>query len=349
MSTTIDDIAKKCGLSRATVSRVLRNSPNVSEKSRCRVEKVIADVGYQPNQIAQSLAQGYSNMVALIVGNISSVAQIEIAKTIQKGLYNNGLMAWLCNSDYSATLCDAYLDTAVASKLAGAFLITTTPSPRKLAQITKSGMPVVLVNRVDLDASCDSILGDEQKSAYQATNHLIGLGHRNIILLSVPQSLVAGRNAYWGYRTALEANGIPFREDRIYAIDINTYSDVLNVRHPFEAVRLFTEHPEATAVICLSNEVAVDFYGQCRQLGKPIPEEMSMVCLDPVRANWLQGITFSTFGASQEVMGEAAVKQMLARIQARKDARQGTQLPPTSNIVLEPSYVEGTSVREPNR
>ena len=80
MSITIDDIAQKCGLSRATVSRVVRNSPNVSEKSRRLVEKVIRDTGYQPNQIAQSLAQGYSNIVALIVGNISSIAQIEISR-----------------------------------------------------------------------------------------------------------------------------------------------------------------------------------------------------------------------------------------------------------------------------
>ena len=232
MSITIDDIAQKCGLSRATVSRVVRNSPNVSEKSRRLVEKVIRDTGYQPNQIAQSLAQGYSNIVALIVGNISSIAQIEISKVIQKGLYDHGLMAWLCNSDYDPNVCDAYLDTAVASKLAGAFLITTDPTKKKLEQIVKGGLPIVMVNRQDTSVTCDSILGNDRISAQQAVSFLVSQGHRNIVLLGVSQELIAGRQAYLGFKDGCEKNNLPFSDRSVYEIDINSYSDTLKVcRH----------------------------------------------------------------------------------------------------------------------
>lgn len=340
MSITIEDIAKECGLSRATVSRVVRNSPNVSEKSRRLVEKVIRDTGYQPNQIAQSLAQGYSNIVALIVGNISSLAQIEISKVIQKGLYDHGLMVWLCNSDYDPTVCDAYLDTAVASKLAGAFLITTDPSKHKLEQVVKTGLPIVMVNRQDTTVVCDSIISNDYLSVQQAVSLLANKGHRNIVLLSVSQELVAGRQAYLGFKTGCEKNGLSFSEHSIYEVDINSYSDTLKARHPFNALQLFEENPGATAVISLSYEVLIDFYSQCQALGKRIPEELSLVCLDPVQNERVPGLTLTTFGTNQRALGEAAVTQMLTRIQARKSSGQAY----SSNIVLEPTYVEGTSV-----
>lgn len=341
MSITIDDIAQKCGLSRATVSRVVRNSPNVSEKSRRLVEKVIRDTGYQPNQIAQSLAQGYSNIVALIVGNISSIAQIEISKVIQKGLYDHGLMAWLCNSDYDPNVCDAYLDTAVASKLAGAFLITTDSTKKKLEQIVKGGLPIVMVNRQDTSVTCDSILGNDRISAQQAVSFLVSQGHRNIVLLGVSQELIAGRQAYLGFKDGCEKNNLPFSDRSVYEIDINSYSDTLKVRHPFNASQLFEDNPDTTAVISLSYEVLIDFYSQCQILGKRIPDDLSLVCLDPVQNERIPGLTLTTFGTNQRALGEAAVAQMLLRIQARKSSRQ----PYSSNIVLEPTYLKGSSVR----
>lgn len=344
MSTTIDDIAKACGLSRTTVSRVLQNSPNVGAKTRQKVEKAIKEFGYRPNQTAQSLARGYSNTVALIVGNISSSAQIEIAKVIQKGLYPQNLMVWLCNSDYDTTLCNSYLDTALASKLAGTFLITCDASADHLIKATESGMPIVFINRQNLAVSCDSIYGDDQKAAFQATEHLIALGHRNIILLSVSQSLISGRNAYWGFRTAMEMNGLPFSDEHVYEIDISSYSDALKTRRPFNAEDLFQNHPETTAIVCLSNEVAVEFYSQCKALGKEIPKDLSMISLDPVQANTIPGVVFTSFGADQNGLGLAAVTQMLERIQGRKGTLQNNQSLPGKNIVLNPVYNEGNTV-----
>lgn len=346
MSTTIDDIAKACGLSRATVSRVLQNSPNVSARSRRLVEHVIQETGYQPNKMAQSLAQGFSNTVALIVGNISSIAQIEIAKVIQKGLYDHNYMVWLCNSDYSTELCDSYLDVALANKLAGTFLVTASATPKKLLQATNSDMPIVMIHRQDLASSCDSILGDDQKAAYQSVLYLLSMGHRHIVLLGVPQTMIAGRNAYWGYRCALMDNGLPFSESSVYEIDITSYSDALKSRNPFDVSRVFREHPDTTAVISLSHEVAIDFYLQCRKLGKRIPEDLSLISLDPVQASMIPEISFSTFGANQRALGQAAVKQMLERIQARKSSKQDAQPYISSNIIIEPTFFEGNSVQK---
>lgn len=343
MSMTINDIAQACGLSRATVSRALRNSPKVSAKSKKLVDRVVKETGYRPNQMAQSLAQGYVNTVALIVGNISSNAQVEIAKSIQKGLYEEGFMVWLCNSDYNTSLCDAYIDAAVASRLAGVILVTADATPQKL-QSAAEELPVVLVNRQDFAIPCDSVLGNDQKAAYQAVCHLTGLGHRNIALLGSSRTMITSRNAYFGYQMALEANGVPFREDSVYEIDICSYSDALKPRAPFDAGRLFREHPEVSAVICTCNEIAVEFFIQCKKIGKSIPLDLSMVCLDPVQTNWFPEISLCTFGADQWMLGEAAVEQILSRIREHP----GRQAPPASsaNVVLEPTYIEGNSVRK---
>lgn len=343
MSTTIDDVAKECGLSRATVSRVLQNSPNVSKQARITVEKAIAKIGYQPNQMAQSLAQGYSNMVALIMGNISSYAQIEIAKTIQKTLYEHGFMVLLCNSDYNSQLCDEYLDTAIASKLAGAFLVTISATPEKMAQVIKNDLPIVMVNRHDAATYCDSVIADDEKAAYLAVKQLVSLGHTHIVLLSVSQTFIAGRNAYWGYRTALTESRIEFDESNVYTVDINAYSDVLNTRHTFNAAQVFRDHPSATAAVCLVNEIAVDFYSQCKGMGKSIPKDLNMVVLDPVQHADFQDFSFSTCGVSQQALGEAAASQMLHRIENRKSKKAEVETNPAVHIVLKPSYVDGSS------
>lgn len=343
MSTTIDDIARECGLSRATVSRVLRNNPNVSKQTRSLVEKAIAKTGYHPNPIAQSLAQGYSNIVALIMGNISSYAQIEIAKTIQKELYQRGFMVLLCNSDYNPHLCDEYLDTAIAGKLAGAFLVTISATPEKMSQVIEHHLPIVMVNRHDAATACDSIIADDEKASYMAVKHLIALGHTNIILLNVQQTFIAARNAYWGYRAAMEDSGLGFDESHIYTIDIDSYSDVLNTRHTFDASKVFEEHPDVTAVVCLVNEIAVDFYCKCKNLGKLIPRDLNLIVLDPVKPADFQDFILSACGVSQQALGEAAANQMIYRIENRRNRKDGSQPPPSAHIVLEPQYIEGSS------
>lgn len=343
---TIDDIAAKCGLSRATVSRVLRNSSNVSEKSRTKVQKVIEESGYRPNQVAQSLAQGYSNTVALIIGNISSIAQIEIVKEIQKDFYDRHFMTWLCNSDYDPDLCAAYLDTALASKLAGVVAITANPTSQKLRQISASGIPIVLVNQQESTANCDSILSNDQRAAYEAVNYLVNKGHRNIVLLSSYRARVTSYNAYLGYCAALEENGIQFSSNKVYNIEIDEYSNALKMRRTFEASALFSENSDVSAVVCTSNEVLTEFYRQCCQMGISIPESLSLVSLDPVQEQIFPGITFCSFGASQQMLGKAAAEQLLARIDARAGNKEGLLQFSNTNIVLDISFTEGNSVSD---
>lgn len=306
------------------------------------MEKVIRETGYQPNQMAQSLAQGYSNTVALIVGNISSVAQIEIAKSIRKKLYENHLMVWLCNSDYDSSLCDAYIDASIASKLAGAFLVTVSASSQKLKSAAANGLPVVLINQQELLATCDSIMGNDLKAAYQATCDLFSLGHQKIALLTSTHTNITSYNAYLGYRSALETHGLPVDEKYVYEFDVRTYSGTLHPRVTFDVKTLFERTPDATAVICSSNEAAVEFYVQCRKLGKQIPNDLSLVCLDPVQSNWIPEITFCTYGAEQHCLGQVAVEQMLRRIEMRKKHKEQAE---SNTIVVEPSFVKGNSVR----
>ena len=346
MSITIDDIAAKCGLSRSTVSRVLRSSPNVSEKSRQLVQKVIEESGYRPNQVAQSLAQGYSNTVALIIGNISSIAQIEIVKEIQRELYERHFMTWLCNSDYDPDLCAAYLDTALSSKLAGVVLITANPASQKLRQISSAGMPIVLINQQESTANCDSVLSNDQRAAYDAVNYLVRKGHRNIVLLSSYRARITSYNAYLGYCAALEENGIQFSDNKVYNTEIDEYSNALKMRRTFEANALFSKNSDVSAVVCTSNDVLTEFYWQCRKMGLSIPDSLSLVSLDPVQEATSPEIDFCSFGAPQHLLGKAATEQLFTRIQARNSSKSGLLQISNTNIVLDPVFTAGSSVRD---
>ena len=207
-------------------------------------------------------------------------------------------------------------------------------------------MPIVLINQQESTANCDSVLSNDQRAAYDAVNYLVRKGHRNIVLLSSYRARITSYNAYLGYCAALEENGIQFSDNKVYNIEIDEYSNALKMRRTFEANALFSKNSDVSAVVCTSNEVLTEFYWQCRKMGLSIPDSLSLVSLDPVQEATSPEIDFCSFGAPQHLLGKAATEQLFTRIQARNSSKSGLLQISNTNIVLDPVFTAGSSVRD---
>lgn len=337
MNITINDIAKLCNCSRATVSRVLRNCKEVKPETRHKVLKVMEEHNYQPNQMARSLARGFSNIIALIMGDIASVSQMEIAKSIQRTLDAAGYMTMLFNTESDNSLCDKALDAVVSNKFAGAFVISTSGTTEKMHSFLQAKIPLVMVNRHEISMGVDSVMMDDCDAAFRAANRLIALGHRRIVLINGDRNSASAINADMGYRMALK--GIRVNEDDIYNVNVvreMAFQTGLDIQK---------EKPDVTAVICLAQEQAIGFLDSCLANKKEIPKDYSVFSLELTARMFMGGFMFDTIGVAQELLGNTAVKKMLSRInEVWPNKAPDSPLEQYSRTVLMPIYYPGNSI-----
>jgi len=330
MKPTIADIAKMSGFSKTTVSRVLSNSENVCFSTRERILQIISENRYRPSEVARSLAKGSTNLIALIVGDITNPYYIEIAKVIQQLMYSEGYMVILCNSDFDHRVEDEYLDTIMNNNIAGVFMISSTGTSEKLSEVLESGIPVVMINRYLPGVSTNTVLIDEYLGVQMATNHLIGLGHKKIALLNAPPLSSSAINALNGFRSALDAAGLRKLDEYIVEVEL---------RHDkgYEfGLKLL--HSDITAVVCLNIATATGVIDAFRNNGKNIPDDLSVVGYDISSQLNDLAIKLTTVGVPQIHIGKRAANIMLPLLRKSKDVSDVYE-----RVVLEPKLIVGKS------
>ena len=330
MKPTIADIARMSGFSKTTVSRVIGNSENVDIETREKILQVISKYRYRPSEVARNLAKGSTNMIALIVGDITNPYYIEIAKVIQQLMYSAGYMVILCNSDFDHKIEDEYLDTIMNNNIAGVFMISTTGTAVKLNEVLESGVHVVMINRSLFGVSTNTVLIDEYLGVQLATKHLIELGHKKIALLNAPPFSSSALNAFNGFKSILEAAGLEKQDEFVVEVEL---------RHDkgYEfGLKLL--HSDITAVVCLNIATATGVIEAFRNNGKSIPNDLSVVGYDISSQLNELAIKLTTVGVPQIHIGKRAVNIMLPLLKKGKDNSDVFE-----RVVLEPKLIIGES------
>lgn len=208
MATCID-VAKKAGVSRQTVSRVLNNSKNVSQKSRERVFKAIQELSYHPNTLARSLKSAKTKSIGFIIPDAKNVFYIEIANLLQNKLYRHDYSIVMLFSDentFNEEKCIQYM----IEKRVDLLLFTPTTKNEKLSKlINLYNLPSVQLFR-DLYADLNAITVDDEYGAYIATKKLLKNGHTKIILIEGDYSF--GSERLKGFTRALKEYGILYED-----------------------------------------------------------------------------------------------------------------------------------------
>jgi DNA-binding LacI/PurR family transcriptional regulator len=321
------DIARLAGVSQSTVSRVMNHDPRISAATQTRVEQAMSRLGYRPNAAARTLITGRSNLMGLVVSNITNPFYPELIETIAAAAADYDYTVVLCNTQESEDLQLSMLDLLIEHQVDGAIL--TSPLRDSALEIGRRGLdrvPLVTVNRRMRGQHLDSVHLDNVRAGRLVAEHLWDLGHRRIAFIGGLRSASTNSDRLSGVRTALRRLGMPLSRD-----------DVLNGeftwRHGYAAANtLLTQPNRPTALICADDLLALGVMDAAVDLGLEIPRDVAVVGFDDIPVAALRQVALTTVRQPVAEMGRRAVDLLMARI-------TGTAGDDPVEVVLPPQLV----------
>lgn len=214
---SMNDIARKAGVSIATVSRVLNNSGSVNAATRSRVQKAIKDLKYQPSRVAKRLRSksASSHMLGVLIPDIQNPFYVDVFRGIEETAYHRNYAIIMCNYGQDEKKEKLYLEILRSEAIDGLIAAPAREDDPLLKNMVKEGLPVVCVDRGLTGVEVDIVLVDNREGASQAVQFLIDSGYRHIAYLSGLTSIPTSRQREQGYRDAHLQNGLRVDESLV--------------------------------------------------------------------------------------------------------------------------------------
>lgn len=331
---TILDVARRAGVSKSTVSNVIRGAGKTSASTRERVLGAIADVGYRPNAIARSLVRRRTTTVGILVGDLANPFYSELAKLVEQRLTAAGYATMICNTDGHATSERLRIESLLEHRATGIVMLQFSGEWPLADELRAQGIPLVVVSCWEEGGDCVAV--DDVAGVRLAVDHLLELGHRRIAYLS--SGLVepkTDRARLDGYRRALRAAGVPYERDLVVRWEEPAYlsSDREIV---LEVERLLTSPTRPTAFVVSNDLVAIDLVETLEQLGLRVPRDVSVVGFDDIALAGLARVSLTTVAQPRDELAELGSAIMLKRI-------EDGELGPLRQVRLEPTLVVRSS------
>ena len=312
---TIKDIARELGVSPSTVSRALKDHPDISEETRRHVKELADRMKYKPNAIALSLKNRRSNVVGVIIPQIVHYFFSSVISGIEEvaGKYGYSVMIAQSNELFDkeveamAALADGRIDGLLIS------ISKETVKYEHLRQFKEEGIEIVFFDRVPDDFKSDSVVIDDFQGALKAVQHLIDGGHKRILHLAGPQTRLIGRKRLKGYLQALENNRIPFDEKLVVPCD--SFDAALNMMP-----ELVSSGLQFDAVFTVNDFTAAGVIQALKKLGKHVPEDMAVVGYGDDDIAKMIDPTLTTVRQPGKEMGARAMELLHKRLSSLEES-----------------------------
>lgn len=330
---TIKDIAAALNISPSTVSRALKDHPDISQETKDKVVKYAREMGYQPNSIALSLKSRKSNVIGLVVPEIvhhffSSVIS-GIDEVASKAGYN--VIISQSNESYEREIHNTH--TLLGSRVDGMLISRTkeTTNYDHFKHINAAGVPMVFFDRTCQGINADNVIIDDKRAAYDATKYLINTGCKDILHLKGPESLTISHQRLSGYRHALSDNGIVFREDRVIEADNFEKGEQ-------EIAKLIEKGDLPQAIFAVNDLTALGAISALRDAGIKVPEHISVVGFTNGMISRLSDPPLTTIEQNGFLMGKKSAELLLERINSEEVLPPRTEIIPTKLIVRKSTF-----------
>ncbi|MBI3960489.1 MAG: LacI family DNA-binding transcriptional regulator [Chloroflexi bacterium] len=300
---TIYDVAEAAGVSISTVSHVLNETRFVSENTRAKVLEAVTRLNYHPSSLARALVRQETRTIGLIVPDNVNPFFAELARGIENHGFQAGYSVILCNSDRSTSKELAYLETLLSKRVDGVIYMTTDMATDRLMPFHEEGIPIVTFDR-DYD-NIDSILLDNFQGGYDATRHLLELGHTRIGCIAGPDSPSRSSDRVRGYRAALEEAHIPYNPDLLCVGDWTARSGQV-------AASEFLRLPvPPTAIFSCNDMMAVGAIAFLRDRGCHVPQDISVIGYDNISLSAYVCPPLTTIATPIEQIGQGLCQMLL--------------------------------------
>jgi LacI family transcriptional regulator len=272
---TITDVAKRARVSVATVSATINNTKYVSPELKSRVTAAIHELGYAPDAIARSLKKGRTNLIGLILPDITNPFFTEFVRHVERGARKHGYSVLLCDTDEDFDAERAYLRLMRTYRAEGVILLPTgEPQQYEEPEFATYDIPVVMVDRTVPAIRSDHVVLNNRGAALQATNYLLDLGHRRLAMVAGPDYLTNARERTEGFRAALRARGLSFDPGQVRYGNFHeedafaTCKDLLSMPNP------------PTGLFVAGNQMLIGVMRAVAALQLSCPKDVSIAAID---------------------------------------------------------------------
>ncbi|CAM3864857.1 LacI family DNA-binding transcriptional regulator [Flavobacterium branchiophilum] len=313
---TLKQIAKELDISISTVSKSLKNSTEISEDTRQKVQAFAKLYHYKPNNIALSLKNRRTKTIGIIIPEIVHHFFATVISGIEEEANKMGYTVIVCLSNESFDKEVINMEMLANGSIDGFIMSLSKETQQKkdfhhLTEVINQGMPVVLFDRITNEVLCDKVIIDDKKAAYEAVQSLINKGKRKIALITTVDYVSVGKLRTDGYIKALLDNDIVFDEELIIRIE-----DIENCE---AIIQQLMDHKSIDAVLAVNELFAVMIIKAAKKLGLDVPSDLSVIAFTDGIISKYSTPTITTVSQNGIKMGQKAAKILIDRIEAAEE------------------------------
>jgi LacI family transcriptional regulator len=320
---TMKQVAQRAGVSISTVSHVINNTRVVSSDVRARVQDVIDELRYIPSAVARSLKNDKTDTIGVLVPNSSHPYFAELTRWIEDAAFQRGYNIILCNAHGGADKQTAYLRLLMEKRIDGLVLVASGADDEQELMLRHEAVPIVQLERALPGLEADVVYAGQEEGAWQATRHLIGLGHRAIACVSGPPDLPRARERVAGYLRAMAEAGLELPQGRV------VHDEFTSAGGHAAFSRLLDQPRPPSAVFVTSDLMALGGLCAAGRLGLRIPAELSVIGYDDIEGAGYASPPLTTVAPPKRDMARLAIELLIERIRGsakplREDALGST-------------------------
>lgn len=321
---TLADIAAQAAVTPMTVSRVLNSSGYVHAETRERVLRVAREMNYRRNGLARGLKRQRTETVGMVIGDIANPFAAELSRGVREVLEERGYTLFICISEHNPKE-DVEAFDSLADHRADGIIVATRASKtgnERLEELIDSGVPISLIGRDFRHAHADLVTADHLRGGYEATRHLIQLGHKRIGFIGVSLTEGLRLRRFQGYLEALNEHGLPVEDQLIvggrgngeqmpgYSTEEMGYDGML---------KLLELKTRPTAIFARNDFTAMGALNAIKRAGLRIPEDVAVVGYDDIPLASHTSPALTTVRQPTREQGRAAAQFLLSRIEGDRE------------------------------
>lgn len=304
-------IAKKAGVSIKTVSRVLNNEKYVKSETKEMIIKIINELDYIPNRIAQSLSLGMSNNIGFIVPDITNPFFPEIVKGASEILSSKGFYLHLCNSNGDQKNEDSFIRDLESMWVSGIILAPSYSENRNLEVLKNIKVPLVIIDREIEGINNDIIIINNHKGEYEVTKYLIDNNHRKIIYLGGPKYTKTSQNRFKGWEKAMREADIPNE-------GLSFWGE-FTIESGYKLMKNCLSTLKDIDAVCAGNDlIAIGAMQAIEDKGLKIPDDISIIGFDGINISKYTKPKLTTYQQPNYEIGKTAAKLLISKIEKTK-------------------------------
>lgn len=300
---TLKKIASTLGISIATVSKALKDYPDISEKTKVNVKTLAKSLNYTPNSFAQSLRNQESKIIGLIIPTIVHHFFSNIINGVIDAASKKGYLVIMLQSNESYEDEKNKINLLIEKNVDGILLSLSdkTVNYNHINRLIDDGVPVVLYDKISKSVSCSKVIINDRQAGFNATQYLIDTGCKKIAHIRGPLKPQTTIDRFMGYKKALEVNNIPFDKDLVYVSDSLSFENGYNL-----AFQIIEDHKDVDAIFSYTDLIATGVLIRLKELEVKVPGQISIMGFSNWFLSKITSPTLSTVDQPGYEMGKKA-------------------------------------------